>query len=294
MHRARSSLEARGRKIRSRVVHASDGPTRRMSSPEEGHRIYPYQKHARPREVYAADITYIPMAKGFLYLVVVIDSARRSPTGSRTRWTPPSASKRWKRPLSATAHLRSSPIRERSLPPRRSPVRSRRMACASLKGRWLDNVKQEEVYRRAYETVRERELPTTCATLTKSVLTMDLTTDDATNESRCPKRITPRDSTLKNPGKTVQILRTISHRGRTRKRCRREEADDIVRSRRAALFCAGRSAIEMHCAQRKRQDQRIPRRRRKHVHAPNKLMTTRENSMDTVMRPSATKAQKVL
>ena len=28
---------------------------------------------ARPREVYVADITYIPMAKGFLYLVAVID-----------------------------------------------------------------------------------------------------------------------------------------------------------------------------------------------------------------------------
>ena len=30
-------------------------------------------KVTRPREVYAADITYIPMVKGFLYLVTVID-----------------------------------------------------------------------------------------------------------------------------------------------------------------------------------------------------------------------------
>ena len=52
-------------------------PKRRTSSPGEGHRIYPYLlrgiKVTRPRQVYAADITYIPMAKGFLYLVAVID-----------------------------------------------------------------------------------------------------------------------------------------------------------------------------------------------------------------------------
>ena len=30
-------------------------------------------KVTRPRQVYAADITYIPMAKGFLYLAAVID-----------------------------------------------------------------------------------------------------------------------------------------------------------------------------------------------------------------------------
>ena len=52
-------------------------PKRRTSSPGEGHRIYPYllrsMKVTRPRQVYAADITYIPMAKGFLYLVAVID-----------------------------------------------------------------------------------------------------------------------------------------------------------------------------------------------------------------------------
>ena len=81
----KSLLEARGRKIaRSRVVRLmrlmglrAIYPKRRTSSPGEGHRIYPYllrsMKVTRPREVYAADITYIPTAKGFLYLVAVID-----------------------------------------------------------------------------------------------------------------------------------------------------------------------------------------------------------------------------
>jgi putative transposase len=41
------------------------------------HRIYPYLLRGlaidRPNQVWAADITYIPMARGFLYLVVVMD-----------------------------------------------------------------------------------------------------------------------------------------------------------------------------------------------------------------------------
>ena len=42
-----------------------------------GHRIYPYLLPGRvidrPKQVWAADITYIPMAKGFMYLVAIID-----------------------------------------------------------------------------------------------------------------------------------------------------------------------------------------------------------------------------
>ena len=42
-----------------------------------GHRIYPYlMRHMsidRPNQVWAVDITYIPMARGFIYLAVVID-----------------------------------------------------------------------------------------------------------------------------------------------------------------------------------------------------------------------------
>ena len=49
----------------------------RTSTPGSGNKIYPYLlsglKITRPNQVWAADITYIPMARGFLYLVAIID-----------------------------------------------------------------------------------------------------------------------------------------------------------------------------------------------------------------------------
>ncbi len=49
----------------------------RTSKPAPGYKIYPYllsgMKITRPNQVWAADITYIPMARGFLYLVAIID-----------------------------------------------------------------------------------------------------------------------------------------------------------------------------------------------------------------------------
>ena len=47
------------------------------SKPAPGHRIYPYllRKLAvtRPNQVWATDITYVPMARGFVYLVAIVD-----------------------------------------------------------------------------------------------------------------------------------------------------------------------------------------------------------------------------
>ena len=47
------------------------------SKPAPGHRIYPYLLKGvevnRVDQVWAADITYIPMAQGFLYLVAIMD-----------------------------------------------------------------------------------------------------------------------------------------------------------------------------------------------------------------------------
>jgi putative transposase len=49
----------------------------RTSKPTPGNKIYTYVLNGieitRPNQVWAADITYIPMAKGFLYLVAIID-----------------------------------------------------------------------------------------------------------------------------------------------------------------------------------------------------------------------------
>ena len=56
----------------------------RTTKPEPGHKIYPYLLRGieitRPNQVWAMDITYIPMARGFVYLAVVLvddDSFRR-------------------------------------------------------------------------------------------------------------------------------------------------------------------------------------------------------------------------
>jgi putative transposase len=47
------------------------------SQPHPDHKVYPYLLRglaiARPNQVWCADITYIPMAKGFVYLVAVMD-----------------------------------------------------------------------------------------------------------------------------------------------------------------------------------------------------------------------------
>jgi putative transposase len=47
------------------------------SKPHPEHRIYPYLLRGltidRPNQVWAADVTYIPMPKGFLYLVAIMD-----------------------------------------------------------------------------------------------------------------------------------------------------------------------------------------------------------------------------
>jgi putative transposase len=49
----------------------------RTSQPAPGHQVYPYLLRdvaiTQPNQVWSADITYIPMARGFLYLVAIMD-----------------------------------------------------------------------------------------------------------------------------------------------------------------------------------------------------------------------------
>src|SRR6202158_4272874 len=81
----RGLLVAGGRKISGRHVKTL---MRRMgiealyrrphtTKPEPGHKIYPYLLRGveitRLNQVWAMDITYIPMARGFVYLAVVLD-----------------------------------------------------------------------------------------------------------------------------------------------------------------------------------------------------------------------------
>ena len=57
------------------------GPKRNTSKPHPEHKIYPYLLRGktidRPNQVWSADITYIPMCRGYLYLVAIIDWSTR-------------------------------------------------------------------------------------------------------------------------------------------------------------------------------------------------------------------------
>jgi putative transposase len=61
---------------------AALGPKPRTSKPAPGHKIFPYLLRDlavdRPNQVWAADITYIPIGRGFLYLVAIMDWASRA------------------------------------------------------------------------------------------------------------------------------------------------------------------------------------------------------------------------
>jgi putative transposase len=53
----------------------------RTSDPHPAHRVYPYllggMAIEMPNRVWCADITYIPVQRGFLYLVAIMDWATR-------------------------------------------------------------------------------------------------------------------------------------------------------------------------------------------------------------------------
>jgi putative transposase len=61
---------------------AALGPKPRLSKPSPEHKIYPYLLRGlaidRPNQVWCADITYIPIGRGFLYLVAIMDWASRA------------------------------------------------------------------------------------------------------------------------------------------------------------------------------------------------------------------------
>jgi putative transposase len=61
---------------------AALGPKPRTTKPAPGHKIFPYLLRGlvidRPNQVWCADITYIPIGRGFLYLVAIMDWASRA------------------------------------------------------------------------------------------------------------------------------------------------------------------------------------------------------------------------
>lgn len=83
-------LQAEGRAINRKRVQrlmrkmgiAALGPKPRTTKPAPGHKVHPYLLRGmtidRPNQVWAADITYVPIGRGFLYLVAIIDWASRA------------------------------------------------------------------------------------------------------------------------------------------------------------------------------------------------------------------------
>jgi putative transposase len=66
---------------------AALGPKPTTSKPEPGHKIFPYLLRnmtiERVNQVWAADITYVPVGRGFLYLVAIMDWTSRAVLGWR-------------------------------------------------------------------------------------------------------------------------------------------------------------------------------------------------------------------
>lgn len=83
-HLRRNGHEVGRRRVRHLMAKMGLAPIYqrpRTSDPHPAHRIYPYLLRKleieRPNHVWCADITYLPMRRGFLYLVAIMDWATR-------------------------------------------------------------------------------------------------------------------------------------------------------------------------------------------------------------------------
>ena len=112
---------------------------RNSSKPAPGHKIYPYLlrgvKVERPNQVWATDITYIPMARGFVYLVAVVDWFTRRVLSHRVSITMEAGFciEALEEAIGNTASRRfSTPTRAANSPARRSPASCSRTASPSV------------------------------------------------------------------------------------------------------------------------------------------------------------------
>ena len=155
-------------------------PRPRTSRAGKGHTVYPYLLREltveRPNQVWATDICYLPMARGFLYLVAVMDWYSRKVLAWRLSNTLRRLLRRGgggrARPLWESGDIQHRPggtvhqrgvhrsAQGRGRGPRLTACRGR--LSMDGKGRWVDNVfverlwrsvKYEEVYLHAYESV---------------------------------------------------------------------------------------------------------------------------------------------
>jgi putative transposase len=180
--RMRDELEDRGHTVNRKRVQRlmrlmglrALYPRRRTSQPGKGHKIYPYLLRElsieRANQVWATDITYVPMAKGFMYLVAIMDWHSRRVLSWRVSNTLDTdfctealeeALQRFGAPeifntdqgAQFTSAAFTGVLKEHGI-----------KISMDGKGRWLDNVfverlwrsvKYEDVYLHAYETPTE-------------------------------------------------------------------------------------------------------------------------------------------
>lgn len=139
-----------------------------------GHRIYPYLLRGvsitEPNHVWASDITYIPMAQGFLYLVAIIDWASRAVLAWRLSNTMDTSSCIAALDEALARHGTPKIFNTDQGAQFTSGFFTGRLEAAGIaismdgRGRWLDNVfverlwrslKYEEVHLKAYADGRE-------------------------------------------------------------------------------------------------------------------------------------------
>jgi putative transposase len=148
----------------------------RTSIPAREAAIYPYllenRAIERPNEAWASDITYVPMAHGFLYLMAIIDVASRKVLAWRLSNTLTAefcvealeeALKKFGPPEIFNTDQGSQFTSEEWL----TPLQAAGVAISmDGKGRWIDNVfierlwrsvKYEEIYLRGYANGHEAE-----------------------------------------------------------------------------------------------------------------------------------------
>ena len=112
-------------------------PRRRTSVPCPEHRIFPYLLRKlvieRPDQVWSADITYVPLRRGFMYLVAVLDWHSRYVLSWELSNTLDSGycGRRWKPLWLGSSPRYSTPIKGRSSPVGRSQACWRRRTWRS-------------------------------------------------------------------------------------------------------------------------------------------------------------------
>jgi putative transposase len=144
------------------------------SKPAPGHKIYPYLLRGmtidRPNQVWAMDITYVPMARGFVYLAAVVDWFSRRVLSWRVSITLEAAFCVEALEEALARHGRPEVFNTdqgsqfTSLDFTSVLLKAGIAISMDGKGAWRDNVfverlwrsiKYEEVYLRAYDTVSE-------------------------------------------------------------------------------------------------------------------------------------------